>query len=141
MKKVKLTKEYDKELLNKKPSKRDRREEEGFTLVETLPDWAKDEKNIWDRRRYTREIEGWEKLCIEAYFSGWIDFFDIRVETGDHTIYFKWTEIQTNKDEKIQKDEIQTSYTSLDIYVDPQPTQSFQAATAPVDKPPPPPMS
>jgi len=131
MKKVKVKSEYDKDLLDKKASKRDRRDESGLTLLDAPPYWA-DAEHLWgEERQYARKIEGWEKLCIEAYFSGWVDYFDtiIQGDKIEHTIYFQWIE-------DIKKN------ASLRIYLDPGPLQSLAPPAPPltVPKPPPPPM-
>ncbi len=131
MKKEKLKDEYDKNLLDKKGSKRDRRNESGLTLLDVPPYWADADHRWGPERQYGRKIEGWEKLCIEAYFSGWVDYFETIIQGGtiEHTIYFEWIE-------DIKKN------VSLRIYLDPGPLQS-PAPPAPaltVPKPPPPPM-
>lgn len=147
MNKVKVIDEYFIDLLDKhKESKRDKREEKGFELVDKRPDWATDD-NIWNKEglNYARKIEGWEKLCIEAFLCGWIDFFDIQVanvpEEGDgaRTIYFEW--------EKEKKP------ASLKVYFKPDPTNwpggipkpplPMMAPAPPsptIPKPPPPPL-
>ena len=127
MKKVKVKEEYFIDLLDKKKgSVRDERKEKGFTLLDKTPEWAT-EKNLWTEGTYDRRIEGWEKLCIEAYLCGWIDYFDMveKVPDDARTIYFKWEEDKKDK------------LTSLTVYLDTPPTSS---ATS-VPKPPPPPMS
>ena len=92
MKKVKAKNEYDKDILDKGHSKRERRDETGFTLLDAAPDWAIIDNQWGIEYQYKRQIEGWERLCIEAYFSGWVDFFDTVIYAGkiDHTIYFEW---------------------------------------------------
>ena len=153
MKKVKTKEEYAKILLDSKiDSKRDPRVEPGFTLLPAPPPWA-DDDHLWGHeRRYNRRIEGWEKLCIEAYFSGWIDYFDEIVQGGavEHTIYFQWTEEipakeektyeDAKKDEEAKKDRMRTL---LRIYLNPGPKEAIAPAEPPilVEKPPPPPMS
>jgi len=141
--KVKTIKEFDKHLLDKKASQRDRKGPSGTsgtTLVDDPPAWAID-KNQWGEEfQYGRVIEGWEKLCIEAYFSGWVDFFDTIIyrDKIDHTIYFQWGEMGIN------------GFATLKIYFEPgtyigsgpqplpmPPTASISSA---VPKPPPPPI-
>jgi len=143
MKKVKAKNEYDKDILDKGHSKRERRDETGFTLLDAPPSWAIKDNQWGDEYQYERQIEGWERLCIEAYFSGWVDFFDTVIygQKIDHTIYFEWIE-------NIKR------YSSLKIYLEPgiykeagpaprplpppPPPSSFESA---VPKPPPPPLS
>jgi len=140
MKKVKLKVEYFKDLLDKhKGSGRDERKEKGFKLLDERPDFATD-KNLWIQGNYARKIEGWEKLCIEAYLCGWIDFFDNLAKVPDEgddarTIYFEWEEDKKDK------------LASLKVYLDPGPKQwpapppPPPASSAPsLPKPPPPPM-
>ena len=128
MKKVKVRGEYFIDLLHKiKDSKRYERKEEGFELVEKSPEWATKE-NLWTYGTYDKKIEGWEKLCIEAYLCGWIDYFDIRVagvpDDGDEarTIYFDW------------------KHTSLEVYLKPGSKPLPAPPPPPVPKPPPPPL-
>jgi hypothetical protein len=139
MLKVKVKKEYFIDLLDKqKGSVRDERKEKGFTLLDTRPDWAT-EDNLWAKTElnYKRKIEGWEKLCIEAYLCGWIDYFDMvwKVPNEARTIYFEWEEDKKDK------------LASLKVYLYSDPKQpapdppTFQSGTAPVPKPPPPPLS
>jgi hypothetical protein len=124
MNKVKVIDEYFIDLLDKhKGSKRDKREEKGFELLKETPPWATAE-NLWAEGSYDKNLEGWEKLCVEAYLCGWIDYFDSQVEkvAADYrTIYFKWAHDNS---------------TSLKVYIVPQPT----ATGASVPKPPPPPL-
>jgi|SoiMethySBSTD1v2_1073268.scaffolds.fasta_scaffold07471_2 hypothetical protein len=137
MKKFKVEAEYDKHLLdNITESKRARRKEEGFELVKDPPTWVIEE-NQWGKTfQYKRQIEGWEKLCIEAYFSGWVDFFDTVIYAGkiDHTIYFGWSEdIKGHSSLKIY---FEPGSGPKPIPVPPQPDLLLA-----VPKPPPPPMS
>jgi hypothetical protein len=122
MNKVKVIDEYFIDLLDKhKGSKRGKREEKGFELLKEPPPWAT-AKNLWTMFAYDEKIEGWEKLCIEAYLCGWIDYFDMLEKVPDdyRTIYFKWVE---------------NSPSILEVYLDP-PTSSRTT----VPKPPPPPL-
>ena len=145
MKKFKVEAEYDKHILDSiTESKRARRKEEGFELVKDRPTWAIVENQWGIEYQYKRPIEGWERLCIEAYFSGWVDFFDTVIYAGkiDHTIYFEWIE-----DIKRQA--------SLKIYFRPDLLEEKVLGPAPkpipipppvnmfltLPKPPPPPMS
>lgn len=144
MKKVKVKKEYFIDLLNKKKgSVREEREEPGFTLLDESPEWAT-EKNLWTEGTYegtyNKKIEGWEKLCIEAYLCGWIDYFDIQVAKvpdegeGARTIYFNW-------EEEDKKDKL-----ALKVYLDPNgpkpdPPPPPPSSRTNVPKPPPPPIS
>jgi hypothetical protein len=139
--KIKLKDEFYQDLLDKiKESRREYRKEKDFELLDTLPDWAKDPKNLWVQTalNYQRKLEGWEKLCIEAYLCGWIDYFDIQVggmPDADRTIYFKW---QEDKKEKVA---------SLEVYFKPGPKPLAPPPPPPTDsstslpKPPPPPYS
>ena len=139
MKKVKVKGEYFIDLLDKvKDTKRGERKEKGFELLDKSPDFAT-EDNLWTQGNYQRKIEGWEKLCIEAYLCGWVDYFDIQIakvpDDGDEarTIYFKWEEDKKDK------------LASLKVYLDPGPKQlpapppPISSATG-VPKPPPPPL-
>ena len=137
MKKVKVKEEYFVDLLDKKPgSNREERKEKGFALLDKRPPWAIKE-NLWAKteRNYKRKIEGWEKLCVEAYLSGWIDYFDTQVQglaDDKRTIYFEWKEGKKDK------------HASLKIYLDPSPDElpaPEPPALLAVPKPPPPPVS
>jgi hypothetical protein len=127
MRKVKLKGEYFIDLLdNKKGSVRKERKEKGFELRDDddPPDFAKDDANLWTEGTYDKNLEGWEKLCVEAYLCGWVDYFDRIVEKVPEdyrTIYFKWAHDNS---------------TSLKVYIIPTPN----AAGASVPKPPPPPV-
>jgi hypothetical protein len=139
MKKVKVKDEYFIDLLDKKKgSVRELRGEDGFTLLDERPDWATDE-NLWTQtsQPWTKKIEGWEKLCIEAYLCGWIDYFDIQVQKLNdddaRTIYFEW------------KEDKKKNLLSLKVYLysdpplpAPDPPSASQTS---VPKPPPPPLS
>jgi len=107
MKKVKLRVEYFKDLLDKvKGSIREERKEKGFELVDKRPDFAT-EKNLWTEGTYDKKIEGWEKLCIEAYLCGWIDYFDIqvaKVPDDARTVYFEWGEDKKETSLKVYLD-------------------------------------
>ena len=131
-KKAKTQDEYNIDLLDiTRPSIRDPRGAAGLDLLIDPPAWATEENRWGDRLQYRESIEGWKKLCIEAYFSGWVDFFDavIYKDTIDHKIYFKW------------EDGI-SGHATLEIYFDPgagpiptpPPVNMFMA----VPKPPPP---
>jgi len=117
-KKTKTYDEYDKDLLDNKPSKRDLRGAAGLELLTDSPGWATPDNRWGDRLQYTENIEVWKKLCIEAYFSGWVDFFDavIWADKIDHKIYFKW-------------DAGPSGHSILEIY--------FEPGTKPIPAPPP----
>ena len=136
MKKYKTKTEYDKHLLNG-PCKRERRIEAGFVLVDVPPDFSENE-NKWVAFKYDRQMEGWEKLCVEAYCIGWLAFYDNHNNIPNRKIYFKWEDIQTLKKEG--KDEPPAEGSKVTVYIDPGP-QTLAVPLSDPPQPPPPPMS
>ncbi len=128
MNKVKTEDEYEIDLLDKHTSKRDKPGEKEFKLSKEPPSWATKE-NLWTTLVYDKKVEGWKKLCIEAYLCGWIDYFDVEVAIvadDARTVYFKWVE---------------KSPSTLYVYLDSGSTNvpgGQRSSGASVPKPPPP---
>jgi hypothetical protein len=136
MKKIKTIGAFEESLLDGKGDKRDHKKDGTGNEVEKPPDFVKQE-NIWlkEKRVFAGRLKGWEKLSVEGYYCGWLDYFDTVIQKDENRlIYFDWE--YSKEDGKSG-----SGTTTLTIYTDPSAKGVAEPTSIQTSLPKPPPPS
>lgn len=138
MEKYKLEAEYDKLLLRRAGNSKRRRDEKDELILVPVPPPFLNPANIWVEFEYVNEpMEVWKRICVEAYCTGWLGFYDNENNVSNHKIFCHWEDFPNEKKEG--KDPPARG-SKVTVYIDPGP-QALAVPLSDPPKPPPPPMS